>query len=182
MKLVFLSDIHGSLTFAKKGIEAFEREEADYLILLGDLMYHGPRNALPEEYLPAEVANLLNRFKDNVIAVRGNCDSEVDQMLIEFPMMSDYHIILTEKRRLLITHGHIYHENNHPYLSNGDVLIHGHTHVPVAKASEGLYIINPGSLAIPKENHPHTYGVYQDDTFTIKTLSGEEYMSIQFGM
>ncbi|MBG9797755.1 phosphodiesterase [Brevibacillus laterosporus] len=176
MKLFFLSDIHGSLTYAQVALEAFEREQATHLILLGDVMYHGPRNALPDGYNPSEVANLLNRYSNSITAVRGNCDSEVDQMLLHFPIMSDSNTIITDKRRIFVTHGHIYHEDHHPVLSVGDVLIHGHTHIPMAKKKGDLFILNPGSIAIPKENHPHTYGVIEDDQFLIKKLDGEVYI------
>lgn len=178
MKLFFLSDIHGSLTYAQAGLEAFEREQAAQLILLGDVMYHGPRNALPDGYNPSEVANLLNTYSNNITAVRGNCDSEVDQMLLNFPIMSDSSTILTGKRRIFVTHGHIYHEDHHPALTAGDVLIHGHTHIPMAKKKDDLFILNPGSIAIPKENHPHTYGVLEENQFFIKRLNGDVYMEI----
>lgn len=180
MKFVFLSDIHGSLFYTKKGLEAFQREMGDQLVLLGDEMYHGPRNPLPEEYNPAEVANCLNEYKEKIIAVRGNCDSEVDQLLLEFPMLGDYAVLYTGTRRIFVTHGHIFDENNLPPLSSGDVLIHGHTHLPVAKKQGDIFILNPGSISLPKEEHPHTYGVLENDTFYIKTFDGEVYKEIQF--
>lgn len=180
MKLVFVSDIHGSLYYAKKGVEAFEKENGDQLILLGDEMNHAPKNPFPKEYNPLEVANVLNKYKNKIIAVRGNCDSEVDQMLLEFPMMADYAILYVEGRRIFVTHGHIYNENILPPLALGDVLIHGHTHLPVAKKLGDNYILNPGSCAIPFENHPNTYGVLENDTFYIKTFDGEIYKEISF--
>ncbi len=180
MKFVFVSDIHGSLFYAKKGLEAFEREQGEQLILLGDEMYHGPRNPLPKEYNPAEVANYLNEYKEKIIAVRGNCDSEVDQMLLDFPILGDYAVLYTGTRRVFVTHGHIFNEDNLPPLSEGDVLIHGHTHIPVAKKQEDIFIVNPGSVSLPKEGHPNTYGVLEDDTFYIKTFDGKIYMEIQF--
>ena len=129
MKIFFISDIHGSLNYLKKVLELYKEEGANYIVMLGDALYHGPRNPLPEEYNPQAVANLLNEYKDKIIAVRGNCDSEVDQMLIEYPMMADYSIILYNNRRIFLTHGHIYNQDNLPNLSENDVLIHGHTHV-----------------------------------------------------
>lgn len=180
MKFIFVSDIHGSLFYAQKGVEAFQQEQGDQLILLGDELYHGPRNPLPKEYDPGAVAQCLNEYKEKVIAVRGNCDAEVDQMLLEFPMLADYAILYSGTRRVFVTHGHLFDENNLPPLSKGDVLIHGHTHLPVAKKQGDIFIVNPGSVALPKEGHPHTYGVMENDTFYIKTFVGEVYKKIQF--
>lgn len=172
MKIFFISDIHGSLFFLEKALERYEEEGASYIVLLGDALYHGPRNPLPKDYNPQAVANLLNEYKDKIIAVRGNCDSEVDQMLIEYPMMSDYSIILCDNRRLFLTHGHIYNDDNMPSLSDNDVLIHGHTHLPVAEKRNGIYVLNPGSVTLPKENYPNSYAILQDDLFQIKDLNG----------
>ncbi len=180
MKLVFISDIHGSLKYAQKAIEIFNKEKGDYLIILGDILYHGPRNPLPEEYNPKEVANLLNEYWDKIIAVRGNCDSEVDAMIIKFPIMADYSIILHENRRFFITHGHIYNEKDKPNISTGDVLIHGHTHIPIIKEVDGIHIINPGSITYPKENNPHSYGVLENSGFSIKTIEGECFKRIDW--
>jgi putative phosphoesterase len=172
MKIFFISDIHGSLFFLEKALERYKEEGANYIVLLGDSLYHGPRNPLPKDYNPQAVANLLNEYKDKIIAVRGNCDSEVDQMLIEYPMMSDYSIILCDNRRLFLTHGHIYNDDNMPSLSDNDVLIHGHTHLPVAEKHKGIYVLNPGSVTLPKENYPNSYAILQDDLFQIKDLNG----------
>ncbi len=172
MKIFFISDIHGSLFYLKKALKRFIEEEASYIIMLGDALYHGPRNPLPQDYNPQEVAILLNEYKDKIIAVRGNCDSEVDQMLIEYPMMADYSIILYNNRKIFLTHGHIYNEDNRPSLGENDILVHGHTHLPVAKKHNNIYILNPGSLALPKDNNPNSYGLLQDDLFQIKDLEG----------
>ncbi len=172
LKLFFISDIHGSIYYLNEALEKFKEEDCDYIVLLGDALYHGPRNPLPKEYNPKEVALLLNQHKDKIIAVRGNCDSEVDQMVIDYPMMGDYSIILHNSRRLFLTHGHIYNKDNLPNLSEGDVLIHGHTHIPVAKKLENIYIINPGSITLPKENNPNSYGILDNDIFEIKDLEG----------
>lgn len=172
MKIFFISDIHGSLYYLEKALEIYKEEGASYIVLLGDALYHGPRNPLPEDYNPQAVATLLNQYKDKIIAVRGNCDSEVDQMLIEYPMMADYSIILHNNRRLFLTHGHIYNENNLPNLSENDVLVHGHTHLPVAKKYNKIYVLNPGSVTLPKENNPNSYAILQDDLFQIKDLEG----------
>ncbi|MFT5872587.1 MAG: putative phosphoesterase [Clostridium sp.] len=172
MKIFFISDIHGSLYYLKKAIDRYKEEGASYIVLLGDALYHGPRNPLPEGYNPQEVASFLNGYKDKLIAVRGNCDSEVDQMIIEYPMMSDYSIILYNNRRLFLTHGHIYNEENLPNLSENDVLINGHTHIPVAKKSGKIYILNPGSVSLPKGNNPNSYAILQENLFEIKDLDG----------
>jgi len=180
MKLLFISDIHGSLYFAGKAIEVLEKEKADYIILLGDILYHGARNPLPKEYNPKETAELLNGYSDRIMAVRGNCDSEVDEMVLDFPIMSTYSSILYKGRRLFLTHGHIYNEDRLPKLVKGDVLIYGHTHIPKAENKEGIYIINPGSITLPKENHPNTYGVLSENVFKIMTFDGGVYKEIRF--
>ena len=179
MKLFFISDIHGSLYYLEKALELYKKEGASYIVILGDALYHGPRNPLPNEYNPQEVASLLNQYKDKIIAIRGNCDSEVDQMLVEYPMMSDYSIILYNNRRLFLTHGHIYNEDNLPNLSENDVLIHGHTHVPVAKKHNKIYVLNPGSVTLPKENNPNSYAILENDLFQIKSLQGNVIKEIK---
>jgi hypothetical protein len=172
MKIFFISDIHGSLFFLEKALNRYNEEGASHIVLLGDTLYHGPRNPLPKDYNPQAVASLLNNYKDKILAVRGNCDSEVDQMLIEYPMMSDYSLMLLNNRRLFLTHGHIYNENNMPSLSDNDVVIHGHTHIPLAKKNNGIYILNPGSVTLPKEDYPNSYAILEDDLFQIKDLQG----------
>lgn len=179
MKIFFISDIHGSLYYLKKGIKLYKEEKADYIALLGDVLYHGPRNPLPKEYNPEAVASLLNEYKDKIIAVRGNCDSEIDQDLIEYPMMSDYSIILYNNRRIFLTHGHTYNEKNLPNLSENDVLVHGHTHIPVAKKQNNIYILNPGSISLPRDNIPNSYAILQDDLFQIKDLEGNVIKEIK---
>lgn len=178
MKILFASDIHGSLYYARKVIEKFEQEQCEQLVLLGDLMYHGPRNELPKDYEPKEVAALLNQYKDKIIAVRGNCDSEVDQMLLEFPMMSDYAILYVDKLRIFATHGHLYHEDNLPPLQENDVLIYGHYHVPIAKKINGIYILNPSSISLPKAK-TNSYGIYEDNQFKIIDLDSNIIESIR---
>ncbi|NLM12154.1 MAG: phosphodiesterase [Epulopiscium sp.] len=179
MKLFFISDIHGSAYYARKALEIFEREKADYIVILGDELYHGPRNPLPLEYNPQEVIALLNNVGDKIIAVRGNCDSEVDEMVLNFPIMSTYSTIFYNGKRLFLTHGHVYNEANLPKLSSGDVLIYGHTHIPKAEKSGDIFIINPGSISLPKENHPNSYGTLEDDVFKIKNLEGETFKEIK---
>lgn len=173
MKIMFASDIHGSAYYCKKMLEAYEREKAERLMLLGDLLYHGPRNDLPKEYAPKEVIAMLNSMKHEICAVRGNCEAEVDQMVLDFPVMADYAILLDGKRAIYATHGHIYHEHHLPPLKKGDILIHGHTHVLQAKKAGENYILNPGSVSIPKEGNPPTYGIWEEGLFEIRTLDGE---------
>ncbi|MCD2348781.1 phosphodiesterase [Clostridium guangxiense] len=178
MKIFFISDIHGSLHYLKKAMENYEKEAADFIVILGDQLYHGARNDLPKGYNPRGVTELLNKYSEKIIAVRGNCDSEVDEMVLNFPIMSTYSTILYNGKRLFLTHGHIYGENNSPKLSNGDVLIYGHTHIPVAKKKDGIFIINPGSISLPKENNPNSYGILEDNAFKIKDLAGTTFMNI----
>jgi len=178
MKLFFLSDIHGSVYYAKKALDIFQKEGADYLILLGDQLYHGARNPLPREYNPKELAALLNQMKDKIIAIRGNCDSEVDEMVLVYPIMATYSNILYYNRRLFITHGHLYNENNLPELCKGDVFVYGHTHIPVAKKEGDIYIMNPGSITFPKEDSPNSYAILEDNLFKIKDLEGNIFKEL----
>lgn len=179
MKLFFISDIHGSLPCLEKALEQFKNEKADFLVILGDELYHGARNALPEGYNPKEVASILNGYADKIIAVRGNCESEVDQMVLNYPVMSEYSIILHQGRRLFLTHGHIYNPDNLPKLCGGDVFFYGHTHIPVAEKRDNIYVLNPGSITMPKENNPQTFGILEGDMFTIKNFNNEIVKSIQ---
>ena len=173
MKIMIASDLHGSELYCKKLLEVMKREQADKLLLLGDLLYHGPRNPLPEGYNPQAVAELLNAHKQQILCVRGSCDSEVDQMLLEFPIMAEYCILSAGRRMLFATHGHTYHEKHLPMLQTGDVLLHGHTHIPVL-ADRGDYIYaNPGSVTLPKGDSARSYLLLENDVFTLKTLSGE---------
>lgn len=178
MKLFFISDIHGSKYWVSRALEKFERERADQIVILGDLMYHGPRNPLPEEYNPQEVANLLNQYKDRIVSVRGNCDSEVDQMLLEFPILSEYAILFYEGRRIFATHGHHFHIDNLPNLSKNDGFIQGHTHLPVAEKRGDVLVFNPGSVSLPKENNPNSYAVLDNLEFRIKDFEGNVLKSI----
>jgi putative phosphoesterase len=172
LKILFVADIHGSLYYANKVLEIFYNENADYIVLLGDVLYHGARNPLTKDYNPAEVANLFNRYADKIIAVRGNCDSEVDQMVLSFPIMSDYSIILYKGRRLFLTHGHIYNKDNFPQLSSGDILFYGHTHINKVIKKDSIFVINLASITLPKEDSPHSYGILVDNKFIIKDLEG----------
>lgn len=171
MKWMIASDLHGSAYYCRKMLEAFEREGADRLFLLGDLLYHGPRNDLPREYAPKEVIPLLNGKKEKLFCVRGNCDAEVDQMVLEFPVLADYAVLPVGQRLIYATHGHIYHVKNLPPLAPGDVLLHGHTHVPAwTEFGQGNLYLNPGSVSIPKENSPHSYMTLEGNTMQWKEL------------
>ena len=171
MKWMIASDLHGSAYYCRKMLEAFEREGADRLFLLGDLLYHGPRNDLPREYAPKEVIPLLNGKKEKLLCVRGNCDAEVDQMVLEFPVLADYAVLPVGQRLIYATHGHIYHVKNLPPLAPGDALLHGHTHVPAwTEFGQGNLYLNPGSVSIPKENSPHSYMTLEGNTMQWKEL------------
>lgn len=172
MKYIFASDIHGSAYYCRKLLAAFEQSGAKRMILLGDILYHGPRNDLPVEYAPKEVIAMLNAYKDRIYAVRGNCDTEVDQMVLEFPVMADYGLLVLDGITFYATHGHVYHEENLPPLMAGDVLIHGHTHLLRADKRGGHFILNPGSVSIPKGGNPATYAILEDGLFTIMDFDG----------
>ena len=175
MKLMIASDIHGSALYCQQLLEAYKREKADKLLILGDILYHGPRNDLPEGYAPKQVISMLNEIKEELLCVRGNCDTEVDQMVLEFPILADYCIISEGDRMIFATHGHIHNTDNPPMLKQGDILLHGHTHVPVVKEFDSKYYINPGSVSIPKENSPHSYMLLDNGKFIWKNLQGEVY-------
>ncbi len=179
MKIMFLSDIHGSVEYTTLALRKFKEEGATHLVLLGDLMYHGPRNPLTKEYGPSSVADLLNEYKDKIIAVRGNCDSEVDQMLLDFPIMNDYCEIILENNKIFATHGHLYNKENMPPLNKGDIFIHGHFHIPMAELFKDVYYLNPGSVSLPKENNKNSYGILDKDKFTIKNLDGNTIKEIK---
>ncbi len=174
MKLFFASDLHGSLPATLETLDLFNASEAGHLILLGDILNHGPRNPVPEGYNPPKVADLLNQHSKQIIAVRGNCDSEVDQMLLSFPMMMDYAWVLLESgQRLFLTHGHLYNNSTRPELREGDVIAHGHTHVPVAELQDGITIFNPGSMTFPRNGLPRSYGLMSGNRLTVQTPEGE---------
>ena len=176
MKWMIASDLHGSAVYCRRMIEAFEREGADRLLLLGDLLYPGPRNDLPEGYAPKEVMPLLNGMKPKLLCVRGNCDAEVDQMVLDFPILADYAVLPVGQRLVYATHGHVHNLKNLPPLAPGDILLHGHTHIPAWTefGEENLYL-NPGSLSIPKDGSAHSYMTLEGETFCWKTLEGETY-------
>lgn len=172
MKLFIISDIHGSVYYLNKAMERYREEEGDYILILGDILYHGARNPLAEDYNPKGVIEILNNYADRIIAVRGNCDSEVDAMVLDFPILSIYSNIIYNGKRLFLTHGHIYNENNMVRLKEGSAFMYGHTHILRAEKKEGIYFLNPGSITLPKENNPHTYAMLKDNCFKIKDLDG----------
>lgn len=176
MKWFIASDIHGSMYYCKKMIDAYKKENANRMILLGDILYHGPRNDLPKEYNPKAVIDALNALKDEILCVRGNCDTEVDQMVLSFPILADYAVICEKDKLIYITHGHKYNENNLPPLQKGDILLHGHTHVAKCTKHEDYTYINPGSASIPKENTHHGYMTLENGIFIWKDFDGNEIM------
>ena len=179
MKWMIASDIHGSAHYCRELLKAFEKDQADRMLLLGDILYHGPRNELPEEYAPKEVIAMLNGMKESILCVRGNCDTEVDQMVLDFPILADYAIFAAGKRMIFATHGHHFNTAALPPLHKGDILLHGHTHVPKCEEHEDYVYMNPGSVSIPKENSAHGYMTWDGDTMQWKTLTGEVYMEYQ---
>lgn len=170
MKLFIASDIHGSAYWCKKMVDAFKNSGAEKLILLGDILYHGPRNDLPRDYAPKEVISMLNPLKNYILCVRGNCDTEVDQMVLDFPVLADYAWICCDGKQIFATHGHKFNCENLPPLNNGDILLHGHTHVPIIKKYDDFTYVNPGSVSIPKENSDHSYLILSDGEFKFYSL------------
>ena len=177
MKWMIASDIHGSAGYCRALLERFAAEGADRLLLLGDILYHGPRNDLPAEYAPKEVIAMLNPLKEKILCVRGNCEAEVDQMVLEFPVLADYAMLPVGERLMYITHGHLAGEDDPPPLSKGDILLCGHTHVPKCVEHEHFIYMNPGSVSIPKNGSCHSYMTMEKGLFQWKDLcSGEVYM------
>ena len=177
MKIMIASDIHGSALYCRRLIEEYEKEKADRLLLLGDILYHGPRNDLPDEYAPKKVIEMLNEKKDEIFCVRGNCDTEVDQMVLNFPILADYAVLAVGDRLVYATHGHVFNENNLPPLKKGDILLNGHTHVPKCTEHESFVYMNPGSVSIPKENSARGYIILENGVFTWKSLDGDTIMT-----
>ena len=171
MKLFIASDIHGSALYCGKMLEAFKHEEAEKIILLGDILYHGPRNDLPEGYDPKAVIDMFNPLADRILCVRGNCDTEVDQMVLDFGMLSDSALIFADGITFTAVHGH----RDFPKTAEGSVILSGHTHVPVFERNDGRIRLNPGSVSIPKDGSRHGYVIYENRTFTFKNLDGEAY-------
>ena len=170
MKLMFASDIHGAADCCEKMLKRFDEERAEKLFLLGDILYHGPRNDLPADYAPKKVIAMLNERKNQLLCVRGNCDTEVDQMVLEFPIMAEYALLYLDGRTVFLTHGHKFNTDNPPLLNNGDILLHGHTHVQTIDESRNYTYMNPGSVSLPKNGMPKSYMIYEDGVFSLKEL------------
>lgn len=177
MKLMIISDIHGSYDDLCQVINIFDQHQYDKLVILGDILYHGPRNDLPIGYNPKGCIQLLNQYKDKILAVRGNCDAEVDQMVLNFPMRSDYLEMFVDNHKLFFTHGHLYDEDHLPLLNEGDTFIYGHYHKPVAYQKDGIIRFNPNSISLPKEGIK-SYGVYENETLSIYSFEQTKIMGI----
>ena len=169
MKCVIASDIHGSATWCESLMRVIEREQPDTVVLLGDLLYHGPRNPLPDGYDPARVADMLNSIAPRIVAVRGNCDSEVDQMVLDFPCMADSALVVDGDTRLFCTHGHVFAPDAPPKLVEGSVFLSGHTHVKTDEVRDGIRFVNPGSVALPKDGS-RSYALYHNGKIALQKL------------
>ena len=181
MKILFCSDIHGDLNSLTKLLDRANAERVDKIVILGDLLYHGPRNDLPPSYDPKAVIALLNENKKMILSVRGNCDTEVDQMVLEFPILADYAYLCDEGLTMFLTHGHHHNTTTPPPMLPGEILIHGHTHIlTIEEFGNNNFYINPGSVSLPKAGHPKSYMIYENRCFTIKTLNGEKIASKRF--
>jgi len=169
MKLMFISDIHGSDHWLDKALDVYKKGGFNRLVILGDILYHGPRNPLPQGYNPQEVIRKLNVLSEEIIAIRGNCDSEVDQMVLDFPILNNEAHLLLQGQDFYLCHGHHLDEGNLPKLKKGTIICHGHTHIPRNETVGDYTIFNPGSIALPKMETAHSYGVY-DGALRIEEL------------
>ena len=176
--LLVVSDIHGALDGAMIVKDAYEYHKPSAILCLGDVLYHGPRNDLPESYAPKKVIEVMNGLKDVITAVRGNCEAEVDQMVLDFECMADYKVLESGGHAIFMSHGHVYGPKKLPQLNADDIFLSGHTHIPTAVKANGVYMLNPGSVSIPKENHPCTYGLLDPSGFTVFTADHKPYMHI----
>ena len=172
MKWMIASDIHGSARWCAEMMRCWREEGEPRILLLGDLLYHGPRNDLPDDYSPKRVSAMLNGLDSFALCVRGNCEAEVDQLMLRFPIMADYCALAIDERLIYATHGHRFNEDNPPPLRPGDVLLCGHTHVPGLRRHEGFTYANPGSVSIPKDGSPHSYAILEDGTMIWKDIAG----------
>ena len=169
MKILIASDLHGSAYWCRRLMEEIEKEQPDRIVLLGDLLYHGPRNDLPREYAPKEVIPLLSSLKEKILAVRGNCEAEVDQMVLPFPCLADFSQLFVDGRLMHLTHGHHQNPQNLPPLPEGSVFLFGHTHVKMDEVRNGIRCLNPGSVSIPKDGS-HSYLIYENGNFSFRIL------------
>lgn len=176
MKLMIASDLHGSAYYVRELLKRYEEERPARLLLLGDILYHGPRNALPRDYDTKAVAAMLNALSPAPLCIRGNCDGEVDQMVLTFPVLPEYASVFAEGKTMYLTHGH-HLKDVAPTVPAGDLILYGHTHVPAFREENGVTLVNPGSVSIPKEDSPHSYLLWEDGTFRWKTVeTGEVWM------
>ncbi len=182
MKYLVVSDIHGSLSGAEALKESYLYHQADAILCCGDILYHGPRNDLPEDYAPKKVIEIIKSLTTEIISVRGNCDGEVDEMVLGFPLLSTTnYFYLTKKHKVCMSHGHVYTPVNLPPLKPSSIFLSGHTHIPTAGVNDnGVYLFNPGSISLPKENHPRTYAILEENHFTIYKLDHSVYMNKDF--
>lgn len=169
MKWFIASDIHGSAYYCRRMLERYKKENADRLLLLGDVLYHGPRNDLPEGYAPKEVIEMLNAMKDDILCVRGNCEAEVDQMVLPFPCMAEFSQLLLDGKTFYLTHGHHHNPDDLPPLPEGSVFLFGHTHVKMDEVRSGVRCLNPGSVSIPKDGS-HSCLIYENGEFSFRIL------------
>lgn len=176
MKLMIASDLHGSAYYTEKLLKHLDQEQPEKLILLGDILYHGPRNDLPEGYAPKTVISLLSPLASRILCVRGNCDCEVDQMVLPFPVLADYGWLYLNGRTVYLTHGHVINREKPLAFQPGDIFLHGHTHIPAREDCGDFVYLNPGSVSIPKNGSAHSYMTFEDGTFFWKELlSGAVY-------
>jgi len=173
-----ISDIHGALSGAEAMEKAYEIHKPDQILCLGDILYHGPRNDLPEDYNPKAVIEIMNKYAEKIIAVRGNCEAEVDQMVLDFPCMSDYNEFLLNDRKVFMSHGHIYSPEKLPKLREKDIFLSGHTHIPMIELTPAGILLNPGSISLPKGGHPRTYAILNRESFTIYTIENKAYKTL----
>ena len=176
MKWYVVSDIHGSSKNLKKVLNYFD-QDGDYLLILGDILYHGPRNNIPESYEPKEVMKMLNERKSKILAVRGNCDGEVDQMMLKFPITADYNVIPQDGYKIFMTHGHLFDDDSLPWMDENDVLLFGHIHIPMAEKTDGRICWNPGSISIPKNDSVASFGIIENNEFSIYDLDKKVLLS-----
>ena len=169
MKLVIASDIHGSAFWCRKLLEVAEAQQPDHLILLGDILYHGPRNDLPKDYAPKQVIPMLAEWAEKILCVRGNCEAEVDQMVLNFPCLAEYSVLMADGKTFYLTHGHHSNPQNLPQLPEGSIFLYGHTHVKFDQVVNGIRCLNPGSVSIPKDGS-HSCMVYENGDFRVITL------------
>ena len=169
MKLLIASDIHGSAYWCARLMEEIRREDPDRVLLLGDLLYHGPRNDLPRDYAPKQVIPMLSEIKEKIMAGRGNCEAEVDQMVLPFPCLADFSQLMVDGKLFHLSHGHHQNPQNLPPLPEGSVFLFGHTHVKLDETVCGIRCLNPGSVSIPKDGS-HSYLIYENGSFFFKIL------------